>query len=84
MELWIKDLKSIQGDRMSCASFRVNQFRLSLFPAERRALLCALEGKKHYFWQNSCQNNSKALAAGMEIVYWHSKPLFHSKRELRN
>jgi hypothetical protein len=33
MELWIKDLKSIRGDRMSCKAFMANQFRLFLYAA---------------------------------------------------
>lgn len=33
MELWIKDLKSIHGDRMSCKNFYANQFRLFLYAA---------------------------------------------------
>ena len=33
MELWIKDLKSIRGDRMSCKAFKANQFRLFLYAA---------------------------------------------------
>ncbi len=33
MELWIKDLKSIRGDRMSCKAFIANQFRLFLYAA---------------------------------------------------
>lgn len=33
MELWIKDLKSLRGDRMSCKSFLANQFRLFLYAA---------------------------------------------------
>src|SRR5574344_2466895 len=33
MELWIKDLKSIRGDRMSCKAFMTNQFRLFLYAA---------------------------------------------------
>lgn len=33
MELWIKDLKSIRGDRMSCNTFMANQFRLFLYAA---------------------------------------------------
>ena len=33
MELWIKDLKYLKGDRMSCGKFRANQFRLFLHAA---------------------------------------------------
>lgn len=33
MELWIKDIKNLRGDRMSCGSFRANQFRLYLYAA---------------------------------------------------
>ena len=33
MELWIKDLKSIRGDRMSCITFIANLFRLFLYAA---------------------------------------------------
>lgn len=33
MELWIKDLKSVRGDRMSCRNFYANQFRLFLYAA---------------------------------------------------
>lgn len=33
IELWIKDLKSIRGDRMSCEAFMANQFRLFLYAA---------------------------------------------------
>lgn len=33
MELWIKDLKYFRADRMSCSSFKANQFRLFLHAA---------------------------------------------------
>jgi hypothetical protein len=33
MELWIKDFKSLRGDRMSCGSYRANYFRLFLYAA---------------------------------------------------
>lgn len=33
MELWIKDLKGLRGDRMSCNKFKANQFRLFLYAA---------------------------------------------------
>lgn len=33
MELWIKDLKDLRGDRMSCRSYRANYFRLFLYAA---------------------------------------------------
>lgn len=33
MELWIKDIKYLHGDRMSCHSFRANQLRLFLHSA---------------------------------------------------
>lgn len=33
MELWIKDLKCLRADRMSCNKFKANQFRLFLYAA---------------------------------------------------
>lgn len=33
MELWIKDFKALNGDRMSCRSYRANYFRLLLYAA---------------------------------------------------
>lgn len=33
MELWIKDLKYLRADRMSCNSYRANMFRLFLYGA---------------------------------------------------
>lgn len=33
MELWIKDMKYLRADRMSCSSFKANQFRLFLHAA---------------------------------------------------
>ncbi|MGP1624035.1 transposase [Bacteroides heparinolyticus] len=33
MELWIKDLKCLHGDRMSCGKFKANPFRLFLYAA---------------------------------------------------
>ena len=33
MELWIKDLKYLKADRMSCNSYRANYFRLFLYGA---------------------------------------------------
>lgn len=33
MELWIKDLKCLRVDRMSCHKFKVNRFRLFLYAA---------------------------------------------------
>ena len=32
-ELWIKDFKTLRGDRMSCGSYRANYFRLFLYAA---------------------------------------------------
>ena len=33
MELWIKDFKALNGNRMSCSSYRANYFRLFLYVA---------------------------------------------------
>lgn len=33
MELWIKDLKCLHGGRLSCGSFKANQFRLFMYAA---------------------------------------------------
>lgn len=38
MELWIKDFKSLKGDRMSCSSYRANYFRLFLHAAAQVVL----------------------------------------------
>ena len=46
MELWIKDLKYFNADRMSCNSYLANHFRLFLYAA---ALVLAQEMKHTVF-----------------------------------
>lgn len=53
MELWIKDLKCLKGDRMSCGKFRANQFRLFL----HAAAYVLIQSMKNNMFKGSDINN---------------------------